>query len=382
MKETITDASKQLTALLNAAVDTIIIIDSKGIIEQFNHAAENMFGYMSAEVIGMNVSILMPDPFRSSHDEYIDKYNNSREAKIIGIGREVKACRKNGEVFPIYLSVGEVKGASHGQFVGIIRDISEEVKAQQDVKESRDRLTHVSRLSSMGELAAGIAHEINQPLTAVSTYAHACKLLIEHNSDTDLKNVEDKLLQTLEKIRTQSQRASDVIQRLREFVKKRVAQREPIELNKLVNETVAMAKVDTRLLDHGIELNLAVSPTPIVSVDPVQLQQVLLNLIRNAIDAMEEQVGAPVTITSHWVDSETVQVSVIDCGYGISEEQSKELFDPFFTTKTTGMGMGLPISQSIIHAHGGQLIYEPGETSGSIFSFKLPANNITDEPQD
>ena len=374
MIKTHTEEGKQLSALLNAAVDAIIIIDHRGLIEEFNAAAESMFGYHASEVIGENVSILMPEPYQGEHDKYIADYNKSRTAKIIGIGREVAACKKSGEVFPIYLSVGEVKESQKPQFVGIIRDISEQVKAQQDVKESRDRLTHVSRLSSMGELAAGIAHEINQPLTAVSTYAHACKLLLQKKGQSASLETEEKILDTLEKIRAQSQRASDVIQRLREFVKKRVAQRENIELNKLIEDTVNMAKVDTRLLDHGIELALENSPEPVLSVDPVQLQQVLLNLIRNAIDAMEEQIGAPVIITSNWVDEETIQISVIDCGHGITEEASKGLFDPFFTTKTTGMGMGLPISQSIIHAHGGQLYYEPAEPTGSIFSFKLPAS--------
>ena len=373
MIKTTSEEGKQLSALLNAAVDAIIIIDNRGLIEEFNLAAENMFGYQAAEVIGKNVSMLMPQPYRNEHDSYISSYHQSKTAKIIGIGREVEACNKNGEVFPIYLSVGEVKESEKPQFVGIIRDISEQVKALEDVKETRDRLTHISRLSSMGELAAGIAHEINQPLTAVSTYAHACKLLIERQTHKDSNGANEKILETLEKIRTQSQRASDVIQRLREFVKKRVAQRERVSLNKVIQETVNMAKVDTRLLDHGIELQLH-APSPLLNVDPVQLQQVLLNLIRNAIDAMEDQLGAPVVINSGWVDEQNVKVSIIDCGHGISDEDAKVLFDPFFTTKTTGMGMGLPISQGIIHAHGGQLYFEPASPTGSIFNIVLPAN--------
>jgi two-component system sensor kinase FixL len=372
------DANAKLSALLDAAVDAIIIIDHKGNIELFNAAAEGMFGYQSAEVVGNNVKMLMPDPYQSEHDQYLANYMQTNKARIIGIGREVKARKSNGEIFPIELSVGEVQESSHKQFVGIIRDITEQVKAHSDAILSRERLAHVNRLSTMGEMAAGIAHEINQPLTAVSSYAQACKNLLrrERNNATELDPLNKKLVDTLEKISQQAQRAAEVIRRLRAFVKKRIAQRELVYLNELIKDTIDLAKVDTRLLDHGIQLNLTTEPEPQLNIDPIQIQQVMLNLIRNAIDAMEEQPTKSVQIQTRWLDPHFIEVVVSDTGSGVNAEHKDTLFKPFFTTKTGGMGMGLPISQSIIQSHGGILVHRPGKPKGSVFIFTLPVQSM------
>ncbi|GAC25747.1 sensor protein fixL [Paraglaciecola mesophila KMM 241] len=377
------DALAKLNAILNATVDAMIIIDHTGTIELFNAAAQRMFGYSVQEVIGKNIKMLMPEPYRKEHDQYLDNYMKTNQARIIGIGREVKACKKDGEIFPIELSVGEVKESSHKQFVGIIRDISDQVQARSDAIANRERLAHVTRLSTMGEMAAGIAHEINQPLSAVSSYAQACKNLLQReNSQADAFQ-KQKLTDTLEKISNQALRAGEVIRRLREFVKKRNTEREYINFNDLIQDTIDLAKVDTRLLDHGIQLDLCSAPTPCLLIDQVQLQQVLFNLIRNAIDAMEDQPSAPVVIQSKWINEQYLEVSICDTGYGITEENRARLFHPFFTTKTSGMGMGLPICQSIIQSHGGELKHSAGSPQGSVFSFTLPAkpivNNNTDE---
>ena len=377
------DALAKLNAILNATVDAMIIIDHTGTIELFNAAAQRMFGYSVQEVIGKNIKMLMPEPYRKEHDQYLDNYMKTNQARIIGIGREVKACKKDGEIFPIELSVGEVKESSHKQFVGIIRDISDQVQARSDAIANRERLAHVTRLSTMGEMAAGIAHEINQPLSAVSSYAQACKNLLQRENSLADAFQKQKLTDTLEKISNQALRAGEVIRRLREFVKKRNTEREYINFNDLIQDTIDLAKVDTRLLDHGIQLDLCSAPTPCLLIDQVQLQQVLFNLIRNAIDAMEDQPSAPVVIQSKWINEQYLEVSICDTGYGITEENRARLFHPFFTTKTSGMGMGLPICQSIIQSHGGELKHSAGSPQGSIFSFTLPAkpivNNNTDE---
>ncbi|MAD15222.1 MAG: PAS domain-containing sensor histidine kinase [Alteromonadaceae bacterium] len=377
------DALAKLNAILNATVDAMIIIDHTGTIELFNAAAQRMFGYSVQEVIGKNIKMLMPEPYRKEHDQYLDNYMKTNQERIIGIGREVKACKKDGEIFPIELSVGEVKESSHKQFVGIIRDISDQVQARSDAIANRERLAHVTRLSTMGEMAAGIAHEINQPLSAVSSYAQACKNLLQRENSLADAFQKQKLTDTLEKISNQALRAGEVIRRLREFVKKRNTEREYINFNDLIQDTIDLAKVDTRLLDHGIQLDLCSAPTPCLLIDQVQLQQVLFNLIRNAIDAMEDQPSAPVVIQSKWINEQYLEVSICDTGYGITEENRARLFHPFFTTKTSGMGMGLPICQSIIQSHGGELKHSAGSPQGSVFSFTLPAkpivNNNTDE---
>lgn len=378
------DANAKLRALLNAAVDAMIIIDHKGIIELFNAAAERMFGYDSADVVGKNVKVLMPEPYQSEHDEYLHHYMQTKQKRIIGIGREVKARKSSGEIFPIELSVGEVEDSSHKQFVGIIRDISAQVQANSDAIDNRERLSHVTRLSTMGEMAAGIAHEINQPLTAVASYAHASRNMVQAFDKLDLDNElrKEKILAALQKISDQAIRAGEVISRLRGFVKQRKAQRERLDLNSLIEETVELAKVDTRLLDHGIKLQLNALPIPQLFVDPVQVQQVLFNLIRNAIDAMEEQLGEPVCINTRWFDQDHIEVSVSDTGYGVTETDKDNLFNPFFSTKEAGMGMGLPISQSIIVAHGGELKHCHGVPSGSVFSFTLPAKPLDQDTEE
>lgn len=376
------DALAKLNALLNAAVDAMIIIDHTGTIELFNAAAQRMFGYSVHEVIGQNIKMLMPEPYRKEHDQYLDNYMRTNQARIIGIGREVKACKKDGEIFPIELSVGEVKESSHKQFVGIIRDISDQVQARSDAIANRERLAHVTRLSTMGEMAAGIAHEINQPLSAVSSYAQACKNLLQRENSLANASQKQKLTDTLEKISNQALRAGEVIRRLREFVKKRNTEREYINFNDLIQDTIDLAKVDTRLLDHGIKLTLCNAPAPCLLVDQVQLQQVLFNLIRNAIDAMEDQPSAPVMIHTKWINEQYLEVSICDTGYGITEENRARLFHPFFTTKTSGMGMGLPICQSIIQSHGGELKHSPGSPQGSVFSFTLPAKPIVNHKTD
>jgi len=374
----IKDANERLIALLDAAVDALVIIDGKGNIELFNSAAQKMFGYTKPEVFGRNIKMLMPAPFSIDHDKYLSSYLNSDEAKIIGKGRKVKGKKSNGEEFPIFLSVGEVKNSSHLQFVGIIRDISEQERDRIEARESSERLSHASRLSSMGELAAGIAHEINQPLSAISSYAQASKRLLESpTQDNKLK-----VVATLDKICEQAIRASEVIHRLRTFVKKRVAQRESVDLNALILETVNLAKVDTRILDHHILLKLCHNKRPRLLADPVQIQQVLLNLIRNGIDAMEHNKGAPLLIHCQWLSDIKIEVSIIDCGIGIDEKVSGDIFNPFFTTKETGMGMGLSVSQTIIHAHGGNIYFAPTQNSGCVFSFSLPATFILQEGSD
>jgi two-component system sensor kinase FixL len=369
------DAEAKLSALLNAAVDAIIIIDHKGTIELFSSAAEHIFEYKSAEVLGQNIKMLMPEPYQSEHDQYLHNYMHGGQPRIIGTGREVQGRKHSGEIFPIELSVGEVKDSSHKQFVGIIRDISKQVKTRTEAIENRERLAHVTRLNTMGEMAAGIAHEINQPLTAIASYAHASRHLLAHCNNLGAQNTvrKQKILLALQKISDQAIRAGEVIRRLRAFVNKRKSQRQVVDLNALIEDTISLAKVDTRLLDHGIQLQLSPKPTPLLNVDPILVQQVLFNLIRNAIDAMEDQPNEPVRIYTRWIEKNQIEVAVVDAGHGVSKDSESTLFSPFVTTKKDGMGMGLTISESIIQDHGGELKYRRGISKGSAFVFTLGA---------
>ncbi|MFT4994347.1 MAG: two-component system sensor kinase FixL [Paraglaciecola sp.] len=370
------DAEAQLSALLNAAVDGIIIIDNRGTIELFSRAAQRMFGYKDAEVLGQNIKMLMPEPHQGQHDEYLQNYRYGAQARIIGRGREVQGRKQDGEIFPIELSVGEVKKSSHKQFFGIIRDISKQVKIHEDAMENRERLTHMTHRNSMGEMAAGIAHEINQPLSAITSYAHASQNLLEAMTDLNAEsNVhQQKILKALHNISDQALRAGEVITRLRAFVKKRKAKLEVVDLNTLIEDTVNLAKVEMPLLNHGIVLELCTQASPLLKVDPVQVQQVLLHLISNAIDAMEDRPNAPVQICTRWLEKNRIEVAVVDVGHGVSEDNRTTLFTPFFSTKKDAMGMGLTISESIINAYGGELRYRRGTSKGSVFAFSLAAS--------
>ncbi len=363
------------SAVLDTAADAIITIDAEGSILSFNPAAEGLFGYSSAEVMGHNVRVLMPAPYHDRHDEYMAHYLRTGEKRIIGIGREVQALRKNGTVFPIELAVSEVRIAGEHHFTGIIRDISERKQAEQqlrrqeeEARQQRERLVHVSRLSTMGELAAGIAHEINQPLTAIAAYANACQRLVDRGGLDPLE-----LMQTLDKISAQAQRAGQIIQRLRDMIRRRDSQREACELNRLIRDTLVLAESDARLHNYAIVTEFCAQALEVV-VDPVQIQQVLLNLIRNGLDAMLEagRECGRISIVTLAIDEEWVEVQVHDQGAGIPVERLNRLFDPFFTTKPQGIGLGLSISRSIITAHGGRFYCKPGLDSGATMCFTLP----------
>lgn len=367
-EQAIKDANERLIATLNATPDAFVIIDGNGIIELVNAAAETMFLYSSQEMLGNNVSMLMPDSIKKAHDGYLSAYLQSGKANIIGKGRKLRAIKSNGQGFPIFLSVGEVKNSSHTQFVGIISDISEQEASQAALVLSQEKLVQATSLSSMGELAAGIAHEINQPLAAISSYAQASKRMINAPEVDHTKTISE----TLDKICDQALRANEVINRLRALVKRHSAQRERVGLYSLIHATVELAKIDTRMLSYEILVDLEESPVIEVFVDPIQIQQVLLNLIRNAADAMDDVKGMPIKIECRWISSKEIEVSVVDSGKGIDDETSNKIFTPFFTSKESGMGMGLSVSQTIIHGHGGRIYYASRQDHGTVFSFSLP----------
>jgi two-component system sensor kinase FixL len=361
-------AAQELQALLDAAVDAVIVIDGRGHIETFNRAAELMFGFTAEDVLGCNVSMLMPEPDRSAHDGYLARYQRTGEAHIIGIGREVTAQRRDGSVFPVSLAVGRVASTDPPRFVGFITDISTRVEAERTAAQAQARLTHVARLSTMGELAAGLAHEINQPLAAIATYAQACQRLIASGQAADTEEIRDSLGQ----ISRQALRAGEVLRRLRTFVANREVRREPIGCNQLLEDMLALARPDLRAND--VNLTLEIEPNlPKVMADAVQLQQVLINLLRNAIDATAQCSPAQRSITLRATATrEGVEISVHDRGPGVEPGALDSLFNPFFTTKAQGTGLGLAISRTIVQAHDGKLAYRPEPGGGACFYFTLP----------
>jgi two-component system sensor kinase FixL len=486
------DLGAKIEGIFHAAVDGLIIIDEAGRIEMFNPSAEKIFGYDAAEVTGKNISVLMPEPYRSEHDSYLSAYAHTRKARIIGIGREVVGRRKDGSVFPMEISVGEVVSPERPQFVGIVRDISgrraiedalkrseeelrlifrnapigmfttdrrgrmtginptllkmlgcseaqllgrscfllaaddddrlrtafyqmaqgeletahfetrwltmtratlhvsihlgivrtpgrrdfvigqvfdrtEQLASERTLREASDQLTHVGRLTTLGEMASAIAHEINQPLTAISAHAQACRRILDSGASDD-----ELVRDAFKQISEQALRAGEVVKMIRAFVRKRESEKELADIEAVLVTVLKLAEIDTRAAGVKVTANIE-DDLPQVLIDSVQIQQVCLNLIRNAIDAIQEIPDGEHRITiACGFGNKRIKVSVDDTGTGVPEEFRDQLFNPFFTTKDAGMGMGLSISHSIIAAHGGQLVYETNDSGGSRFSFGLP----------
>lgn len=491
-------------ALFAAAVDPIVLIDREGRITGFNPAAERVFGWQQAEVLGERVSILMPGPYRDEHDGYMSRYLDTGQRRIIGIGREVVARRRDGSTFPIDLSVGEfVSGAEHG-FVGILRDITtrkaqeaelrrttEELRlifeqtptalalldadgcivdvnracetllghdaealrgrrhaelladadralvesgmsaviaghgetwsrdvqylrrdgqplpallhagvardvdgrpllaiceivdrsqlfeATREAEDLRTRLAHVARIGTLGEMVSGIAHEVNQPLTAIANYANAARrFVLAGDSDPA------ELAGILDKIAAQAERAGQVIRGLRNLTRRRDAVREPLDCAALIAEVARLVEFELRARGWRL-LTRIDGPLPPVYGDGVQIQQVLLNLIRNGIEAMAESaLGDTVEVTAEAVDSGSVEIRVRDSGPGLRREVEDHLFEPFFTTKAQGMGLGLSICKSLMRAHDGDLRYQRGSSGGAEFIMRLPAAVASEDNAD
>lgn len=371
-------ADSRLNALLDAAVDAIILISARGAVTRFNPAAERMFGYTQSEVLGRNVSMLMPEPYCSHHDSYMDRYVRTGEARIIGIGREVVGRRRDGTTFALDLAVGEFRrpetagdrrehGADEHGFVGILRDITERKAAMRETEDLRGRLAHVGRIGTLGEMVSGIAHEVNQPLTAIANYASACRRLVAGGQIQG-----EELAGTLEKISAQAERAGQVIRGLRNLVRRRDEVREPLEISTLITEVSRL--VDYEAQQGGLHLVLKLAPKlPRVLGDAVQIQQVVLNLIRNGLDAMLESRHGDQIEVATWADGEShVLIRVTDSGPGIAPEVLDRLFEPFFTTKAQGFGLGLSICNSIITAHRGTLSHARAPSGGAAFTIQLP----------
>ena len=499
MPEPPASQSFELQALLDAAVDAIVLIDHAGIIEVFNQAAARLFGYAPAEALGCNVKMLMTGEHLQQHDGYLARYLRTGAAHIIGTGREVPARRKDGSVFPAFVSVGRIAGSDPPRFVGFIHDttlrrealaaaqrerdranqyleaaqtilvaldlahrvtlinrkgcevlgrdersllgidwfealvpagqrakaafemnalaqrapqqplyieypvmaangelrliawrcvglrdhtgtltgilcsgddVTESRQAEKEAVEARERMMHVSRLATMGEMASGISHELNQPLTAIANYAQASVRLLAV-PDPALADVRD----ALEQIAGQALRAGEIIRRLRSLVRKRDTQREQSDVNDLIRELNSLARADARSNDVRIILELAADLPP-VSLDRIQIQQVMLNLVRNSIDALESIPAADREIIIRSGSSTTgdVFVEIADRGVGIAADMLPHLFTPFATSKPEGTGLGLAISRTIVEAHRGRLDYRANKPRGAIFSVMLPGD--------
>lgn len=367
-------SAEHLRSILATVPDAMVLIDEKGSILSFSAAAEKMFGYAEAEVVGENVSMLMPSPDRERHDGYLKNYRETGTRKIIGIGRVTTARHRDGNTFPIELSVGEAWVEDKRIFTGFIHDLTERRTADMRLRDLQTELAHVGRLSEMGTLASSLAHELNQPLTAIASYCEGAADLLEGEPDAEsLEMAREALRDTA----GQAVRAGQIVRRMREFLSHGEIEHHVESLSRIVTEANALALVGSR--EHGIDVQVSLDPYgDTVFVDRIQIQQVLFNLVRNAIEAMLESASRSLTITTS-ADAEMVTISIEDTGSGISETLAPQLFQPFVTSKQAGMGIGLSICRTIVEAHGGRIWFEPGSEGGTIFRFTLPRVEGDDE---
>jgi two-component system sensor kinase FixL len=365
-REEIVEREAHLRSILATVPDGMIIIDERGQIESFSAAAERLFGYSAAEVRGKNVSVLMPSPDREAHDGYLERYLTTGERNIIGVGRRLIGRRKDGARFPFYLTVGEVARRGRRVFTGFTHDLTEREGADARLRDLQDELLHMSRLNAMGQLAAMLAHELNQPLTAVINYAEAARLLLAASSEPV-----PRALDLMQKTAAQAERAGQIIRRLRSFVQKRPAERSEEQLSIVVEEAASLAATGTHV--DGIEVIYDLSNSlPVILIDRTQIQQVVVNLVRNATDVLREAQNRRLTIQTSLAEDNFQEVAIHDTGPGIPTEMIDQLFKPFVTTKSDGMGVGLSICQSIVEAHGGRLWVESNPAGGAVFRFRLP----------
>jgi len=371
-------AEARLRSILQTVPDAMIIIDERGRIESLSTTAERLFGYDADEACGCNISLLMPSPYREQHDAYIDRYLSTGERRIIGIGRIVVGQRKDGTTFPMHLTVGELRTGERHHFTGFIRDLTDQQLTEDRLKELQSEVTHMSRFTALGEMASTLAHEINQPLTAISNYLKGSHRLLERMEGETVALLKD----AVSKAADQALRAGQIIRRLREFVARGESERRIESLPKLIEDASTLALVGAR--EHGIAVAFRLDPAAdLVLADRIQIQQVLVNLIRNAIEVMSE--GGTVRrldIATAVGPDDQVEVTVADTGAGLAPDVAKNLFQPFVTTKRKGMGLGLSICRTIVEAHGGKIWVVSPPGGGTIFHFTLRAAAHDQETDD
>ncbi|WP_235079885.1 nitrogen regulation protein NR(II) [Asticcacaulis sp. AC402] len=376
-EEQLDEREEQIRSILQTIPDAAIVIDHVGRIISFNTAAERQFGYTETQVRGHNVRMLMPQPYRGEHDSYMQRYVDTNEKRIIGIGRVVAAQRADGSTFPIMLAIGEVRAGGKVYFTGFIRDLTERADVEAQLQQLHSELARLSRLNELGEMASTLAHELNQPLSAIANYTQGCVRMLKSETGELAVTIRSALEETAK----QALRAGKIIHHLRESATHGATELKADSLRSVIEEAAALALAGSK--EKGIKTVFVYGAhEDSILVDRVQVQQVLINLIRNAAEAMRNSVEKQITLSTFDAGPGTLAVEVADSGTGIADDIAAQLFQPFVTTKPGGMGIGLAISKRIIEAHDGTICVGRNAAGGATFRFTLPVLQAAAEAED
>ncbi len=368
-RTTLLEAQRDFMKLVqDSIVEAILTVNEHGVVLSINRAGMRMFGYAANDVIGRKVNMLMPEPYRSEHDAYITRYLQGGKPHVIGVGREIQGLRNDGSTFPVWLNVSEIVRDGLRLFVGTLHDLTEQRRIEYAARERQEELTLLHRVYTAGEFAAVMAHELSQPLTAISGYSEAG---LQHLRRGQVEP--DGLIDKFEKITLQTQRAGQVIRELRKFLTRDAQQREPVELNALIRSVIELLTPQALARNVRIKFMPSAAPITIMALE-VQIEHVLVNLVQNAIEAIQAagKAAGTITIRTSADPGDMVHVTVQDDGPGFTGDAARRLFERFYTTKPKGLGMGLAICRSIIEAYDGQIRAEQPMEGGTVFHFTLP----------
>jgi len=362
---------------VDAAPSAMLMVAEDGTIAFANAHAEQVFGYSRAELLGMYVERLIPTRFRARHRALRNDFFSNPKPQTMRPGRDLTALRKDGSEIPVEIGLGPIRNREGLFILAVVVDITPRVRAEADAQQQRTQLAHLSRVTMLGELSGSLAHELNQPLTAILSNAQAAQrfLAAENPALGEIREI-------LKDIVEQDKRAGEVIRRLRLLLKKGEVSFQPLGVNEVVLDVLRLVRSD--LLDHGVTVETDLAPgLPEVSGDRIQIQQVLLNLVMNACDAVGANSGAErsVVIRTCRRDDGSVATTVSDRGHGIPPDQMEKVFEPFFTTKSHGMGLGLAVCRTIVAAHGGNLSAENNAGPGASFHLALRPAGVVHEPE-
>ena len=351
----------RLAAIVASSDDAIVAKDLNGVILSWNRAAERLFGYTASEVFGQPMTVIFPPDCMEEETLILDRIRRGETVDHYETARR----RKDGQIISVSATISPIRDAS-GMIVGastILRDLTRRNAREQRIQELQSELAHVQRLNELGQVVSTLVHEVNQPLTAISNYVNACRRLVTTGD-------QERVQSALERIADQANRAREIVQRIREFVQKRDVQMRAENLSQVIEEAIALTR--TSITNTGVTLDIQIEQVGLqVEIDKVQVQQVLFNLLRNAIEAMQDWPKREIAVATSGAQEGMVEISIADTGPGLPDEVRMRLFQPFVTTKTNGMGVGLSVCRAIVESHGGRMWTDDNPSGGTVFRFTV-----------